>query len=93
MDYFILLMILNDNFDETNDDNDPSALAKIAMHELLLLKNIENMLIFYVFSLKTKYHFLEISNIQRQDAEHYFTGGDIQKTTRNIRPILLFRSE
>ena len=98
MDYFILLIILNDNFDETknirelnildetNDiyDNDPSALVNITMYELLLLKNIGNMLIFYAFSLKTKYHFLEISNIQRQDAEHYFTGGDIHIKKRHV---------
>ena len=48
MDYFILLIILNDNFDETNDnyDNDPSALVKITMYQLLLLKSIENVQIF-----------------------------------------------
>ena len=72
INYFILLIILKDNFDETNGNynNYPSALAKITM---LLLKSIENMQILYAFSFNTKYHFLEICNIQRQDAEHYFT--------------------
>lgn len=79
MDYFILLIILNDNFDETNDnyDNDPSALVKITMYQLLLLKSIENVQILYSLSLNTKHHFFEIRNIQRPDTEYYFTRDDI----------------
>ena len=79
MDYFILLIILNDNFDETNDnyDNDPSAQVKITMYQLLLLKSIENVQILYSLSLNTKHHFFEIRNIQRPDTEYYFTRDDI----------------
>ena len=42
MDHFILLIILKDNFDESNGNynNYPSALVKITK---LLLKSIENM--------------------------------------------------
>ena len=70
---------MNDNFDETNDnyDNDPSALVKITMYQLLLLKSIENVQILYSLSLNTKHHFFEIRNIQRPDTEYYFTRDDI----------------